>query len=545
MSVSVISPRRVGLVLLSALGLLLAPEVAAFASLPNTSDPSLSLNRTIQTTPFTGSSVSMKDHEGSTYVPLDNSSWLVDDNANAIYEIDPATGAWKRTITRAAFNSAPRFGGGAQAGLDRTDDFESMAYDGINDRLYLFSGPCCTGSILPTAFRLTRDNNGVFQVESYQPLASGANYTASAWNPADGKIYVGVSNDLRTYNYETNTAGTSFSVPTLSGILGMGFSPDGTDLFVVTSAESLKRVDWATKMLVPGWSFDLTPFDVRDSRGVELINDQLHVSDGSDSRPTGPLKYAVFVFDVLGAAPSAPAASFTPNPATGDAPLSVTFNNTTTGSTPMTWAWDFNEDNITDSTAKDPTHVFNTPDTYTVKLTATNSLGSSTTTRDVVVTEPQPSQNLVGNPGFETDTTGWGITGSGGGVALTRVTNPVHTGSGAALLRNNSTGTRKCVLNDSPNWVTTTQAGLYTGSIWVRADAPGALIKIKFSEFNGTTLLRSRTKTYTLTTSWQLVSVTHTTISPGSTIDLQVFLPRAQAPPRICFYADDASIARS
>jgi hypothetical protein len=462
-SISVISPRRVGLVLLSALGLLLAPEVAAFASLPNTSDPSLSLNRTIQTTPFTGSSVSMKDHEGSTYVPLDNSSWLVDDNANAIYEIDPTSGALKRTITRAAFNSAPRFGGGAQAGVDRTDDFESMAYDGINDRLYLFSGPCCTGSILPTAFRLTRDNNGVFQVESYQPLAAGANYTASAWNPADGKIYVGVSNDLRTYNYETNTAGTSFSVPTLSGILGMAFSPDGADLFVVTSAESLKRVDWATKMLVPGWTFDLTPFDVRDSRGVELINDQLHVSDGSDSRPAGPLKYAVFVFDVLAGPPP-----------------------------------------------------------------------------------PPPSGNLVGNPGFEVDTTGWAVSGSGTGVALTRVTNPTHTGVGAALLRNNSSGTRKCALNDVPNWVETTEAGTYTGSIWVRANAPGALIKVKFRELDGTTLLKARTKTYTLTTSWQVVNVTHAPLSPGtSTIDLQVFLPKAQAPPGICFFADDASITRS
>jgi hypothetical protein len=148
----------------------------------------------------------------------------VDDNTNAIYEINPTTGAWKRTISRAAFNSAPKFGGGPLAGVDRTDDFESMAYDADTDRLYLFSGSCCTGSILPTAFRLTRID-GVFQVESFQPLAAGTNYTASAWNPADGKIYVGVSNDLRTYNYETNTAGPTFSVPTLSGILGMGFSP--------------------------------------------------------------------------------------------------------------------------------------------------------------------------------------------------------------------------------------------------------------------------------------------------------------------------------
>jgi PKD repeat protein len=543
MSMSGFSSRRAGLVLVTALGLVLAPGLPAFAA-----DPSLTLARTIQTTPFAGSSVSMRDHEGSAYVASDNSSWLVDDNANAIYEINPVTGALKRTISRAAFNSAPRFGGGSQAGTNRTDDFESMAYDQTNNHLYVFSGPCCVSSNLPTAFRLTRNSSGVFQVESHQPLASGANYTAAAWNPADGMIYVGVGSQLRTYDYATNTAGSTFQVPGLSGILGMGFSSTGADLYVVTSAEVLKRVEWATKTLVPGWSFDLTPFDVRDSRGVELIGDQIHVSDGADSRPAGPLKYAVFVFDVTAPAPVAPTASFTASPATGSAPLSVTFNNTSTGSTPMTWAWDFDTTTASvDSTAQNPTHVYNTPGTYTVELTATNSVGSNTTTRNVVVTEAPPSQEFVGNPGFETNTAGWGTTGSGTGVALTRVTTPTpHTGSGAALLRNNATGTRKCVLNDVPNWVTTTQAGPYTGSIWVRADTAGKTIKITFREMNGASVVKSRTVTGTLTTSWQRLTVTYTPVQAGtSTLDLQVFMPKAQAPPGVCFYADDASILKS
>jgi PKD repeat protein len=541
MSMPGVSPRRIGLVLLTAVGLVFAPGLPAFAA-----DPSLSLDRTIRTRPFAGSSVMMKDHEGSAYVPRDNSLWMSDDNANAVYEMDVTTGALKQMIPRSVFNSAPRFGGGAQAGADRTDDFESLAYDQVNDRLYLFSGPCCTSSVLPTAFRFTRQS-GSLQVESYQPLASGANYTASAWNPADGKIYVGVGSQLRTYNYEMNTAGSTFQVSGLSGILGMGFSSDGADLFVVTNAEVLKRVAWASKTIVPGWTFDLLPFGVLDSRGVELIGDELYVSDGADSRASDdPLKYAVFVFDVTGSTPVAPTASFTANPATGAAPLTVNFNNTTTGSTPMTWAWDFNEDNLTDSTAQNPTFVFNTPDTYSVELTATNSVSSSTATRDVVVTEPEPSGELVGNPGFETDTTGWGVTGSGTGVALTRVTSPVHTGGGAALLRNNSTGTRKCVLNDVPNWVATTQAGTYTGSIWVRADSAGKKIKITFREINAGSLVGSRVVTYTLTTSWQQLTLTYAPVRAGtSTLDLQVFVPKDFAPPGVCFYADDASILRS
>ena len=271
----------------------------AFAALPVTSSPELKLVRTIRTSPFAGSSISIKDGEGSAYVPRDNSLWLADDNGRAVYEINPATGALKQKIATAAFEAAPKFGGGSQAGVNRDRDLESMAYDEATDTLYAFSGPCCQSSVLPTAFRLMR-TGGTFKVESYQPLGSGADYTAAGWNKADGKIYVGVGGQIRSYNYVTNTASSSFKVADLTGILGMTFSSDGHDMYVVTNAEKLRRVDWATKKLVAGWTFDLTGFKVKDSRAVELINDQFYVLDGYDGRSTGdPLKHAVFVFDVL------------------------------------------------------------------------------------------------------------------------------------------------------------------------------------------------------------------------------------------------------
>jgi hypothetical protein len=261
----------------------------------------LQLARTIRTSPFAGSTLSMKDSEGSAYVPRDNSLWLADDNGRAVFEIDPNTGTLKRKIGRVAFEAAPKLGGGPQAGTFRTGDFESMAYDEATDSLYVFSGPCCTSSVLPTAFRLKRrGTNGAFKVESYQALASGANYTAAGWNSGDGKVYVGKGAVLRSYDYVTNTASVGFKIPLLSGITGMDFSSNGADLYVTTSAEKLRRVDWASKTLVDGWTFDLTAFDVRDSRAVELINGQFYVSDGYDGRPLGdPLRHAVFVFDVV------------------------------------------------------------------------------------------------------------------------------------------------------------------------------------------------------------------------------------------------------
>ena len=199
-----------------------------------------------------------------------DSLWLTEDHENFIFETNPHTGALKRVINNAAFQNAPQFGGGPVAGPNRTDDFESMAYDEANDWLFVFSGPCCDASHLPTVFRLVRVG-GVFQVESYQPLAATANNTASAWSPADQKLYVGQGQQIRTYDYVTNTTGTAFTVTGLNGILGFSFSSvtdtGGSDLFVVTNAERLRRVDWATKTLVPGWTFELTPFDVLDSRG--------------------------------------------------------------------------------------------------------------------------------------------------------------------------------------------------------------------------------------------------------------------------------------
>ena len=255
----------------------------------------------IRTTPFVGSTLVTHDVEGTAYVPGDTSLWISDDNGRAIFEIDPITGALKRKIGRAAFEAAPQLGGGPLAGTWRARDFESMAYDEATDSLYVFSGPCCSASVLPTAFRLKRrGNNGTFKVESYQPLVATANYTGAGWNGADGKVYVARGAVLRSYNYVANTLGATFKIPLLSGITGMDFSSKGADLYVSTTAETIRRVDWGTRTLVPGWTFDLTGFGVRDSRAVELIDGEFYVPDGYDARPVGdPLRYAVFVFSVL------------------------------------------------------------------------------------------------------------------------------------------------------------------------------------------------------------------------------------------------------
>src|SRR4051794_38717096 len=126
--------RRSALIVVAITAFLL-PADAAFAA-------TLELDRTIQTSPFTGSSVSMGDNEGSSFVPSDNSLWLSDDNNKKIYEVDPVTGAPKRTTARRVFNKAPMVGGGPPAGTDRTTDYQSSAAARAKCVLYLLYDKC-------------------------------------------------------------------------------------------------------------------------------------------------------------------------------------------------------------------------------------------------------------------------------------------------------------------------------------------------------------------------------------------------------------------
>lgn len=71
-----------------------------------------------------------------------------------------------------------------------------------------------------------------------------------------------------------------------------------------------------------------------------------------------------------------PVADFTADVTSGPAPLTVHFTDQTTNA-PTSWAWDFDNNGIVDSTEQNPTHVYNSAGTYTVKLTATTNNGVS------------------------------------------------------------------------------------------------------------------------------------------------------------------------
>jgi PKD repeat protein len=90
--------------------------------------------------------------------------------------------------------------------------------------------------------------------------------------------------------------------------------------------------------------------------------------------------------------------------------LTVTFTNTSIDAT--SYLWDFG-DNVGTSTDENPTYTYAEEGIYTVKLTATNSDGSTEYTKNVTF-----APNLIANGGFDDDSA-WSIiqhNGSGNGV---------------------------------------------------------------------------------------------------------------------------------
>jgi parallel beta-helix repeat protein len=267
-----------------------------------------------------------------------------------------------------------------------------------------------------------------------------------------------------------------------------------------------------------------------------------------------------------------PIARLTVTPGSGTAPVAVTADasaSTDTDGTPIaTYQFDFGDGTIVDPQAT-PTalHTYTTAGAFTVSVTVADTAGLASTAPAPVAVSPAPpptttttapptpttttttttttlpgggGPNLVGNPGFEVDTAGWGPVGAG--ITLQRVAGG-HTGGWAAQLANATTSSATVTLNDSPNWVTTTSPGTYTATMWARANAGTVSFKLKLREYQGSTLVGSATTTVNVTTAWQLVTVTYVPVAPGATtLDLTGYVSSAAT--GVVFLVDDVTLTR-
>jgi PKD repeat protein len=87
-----------------------------------------------------------------------------------------------------------------------------------------------------------------------------------------------------------------------------------------------------------------------------------------------------------------PIAAFSSDVQTGMPPLTVKFTGSSSGTGPFTWAWDFDNDGSVDSGLQNPSYIYTSAGTYTVKLTVTGQAGSDDEIKTdyIVVTPPVP-----------------------------------------------------------------------------------------------------------------------------------------------------------
>src|SRR5665647_372194 len=115
---------------------------------------------------------------------------------------------------------------------------------------------------------------------------------------------------------------------------------------------------------------------------------------GYGAAPLLEITYTAF------AATGSPVATFTSNVTGGSMPLPVQFTDTSTGTGPLTYAWDFDNNGVTDSTLQNPTYTYSAAGTYSVKLTVTDSAGSNSVSHVISVTAP-----VAPTPLFSTNVT--------------------------------------------------------------------------------------------------------------------------------------------
>jgi PKD repeat protein len=100
-----------------------------------------------------------------------------------------------------------------------------------------------------------------------------------------------------------------------------------------------------------------------------------------------------------------PVADFSAAPRSGGAPLQVQFTDASLNS-PTVWAWDFENDGVVDSTARNPVHIYDGTGIYTVSLTVANAAGKNGTAKVDLITVLLPLPGLTRAP---TDPDGDGL----------------------------------------------------------------------------------------------------------------------------------------
>jgi PKD repeat protein len=215
-----------------------------------------------------------------------------------------------------------------------------------------------------------------------QEIAYAGNFTISSNDPDEPDTSVGLDGN-----------GVSSNTPPIADAGGPYTGTEGQAIFLDGSGSS----DLDGTIVSYDWDLDndgqyddasgVTPNVTFIGNGIYSIG--LKVTDNLGATDEAATTATI--------ADTSPTAGFTGTPTSGSAPLFVNFTDNSTGyDQPLSYAWDFDDDGTTDSTAQNPSHQYTSEGTYSVKLTVTDKDGStdSLTIINYITVSPGACENL-------------------------------------------------------------------------------------------------------------------------------------------------------
>ncbi|RXA21714.1 PGF-pre-PGF domain-containing protein [Methanosarcina sp. MSH10X1] len=161
------------------------------------------------------------------------------------------------------------------------------------------------------------------------------------------------------------------------------------------------RIVWESEYNVDGkWMSNIDMYDISTGKMTRITNsgtahcpsifeDKIVYADLRND-PEDREESSIYLYDLSSTVENSPTAEFTANVTSGNVPLVVLFDDTSTGGVPTSWLWDFG-DGIDSKHAMNATHTFTKSGVYNVSLTVANEAGNSTVTKlnYITVTSPQ------------------------------------------------------------------------------------------------------------------------------------------------------------
>ena len=280
---------------------------------------------------------------------------------------------------------------------------------------------------------------------SHNPMWTAAQVESQLYSSADdidsylSSKYIGKMGAGRINAYNAVNTGPSPPVADFSGAPTSGCA---SLMVSFTDLSSNDPTSWSWDFGDGGTSTSQNPSHTYTSAGTYTVALTATNSAGSDTETkTGYITVT-----------TVPTADFSGSPTSGEAPLTVSFTNNSSGAT--SYSWDFGDGGT--STSQNPSHEYTAAGTYTVALTATNSCGSDTETKTdyITVTCTAPVANFSGSPtsgevpltvsftDASTGATSWSWDFGDGGTSTSQ--NPSHTYTAAGTYTVALTATNYC-----------------------------------------------------------------------------------------------------